>query len=571
VKLNVSELGPRVKGDSVTFRLVLPNMDPEARVLAIGTFCDWDTEKAVSLRYNSKNEQWEGTLEELENGEYEYAYVVKTGSWYSNPSNDPYARLTGENGLSAFRIPADKPARLDSFKCPKINDLVAYELELDNFNFDFEGVKKRVVNYLSQLGVNALIISPWVGYDHGLANEKVPVHFFAPDSVYGDIYELKVMINECHRAGIAVIMDLDLHGVSPDFGFSQMYPIFENKPMLGRLDDTGKRIHFNYSDEFTRNFVFEACRWWLDEYNIDGIRFLNVKDYWDGPNGEGFADVCKRIYEMKKRDGEQVFLFAKDCSHADSVVLNKSYANGIDNRHFFQYIHRMAENRTLNTDFWKTMDINQLHFNDETVIDDNKTRNVILNAIENPDQHSLIVKMGVISNERDVLGYPVGDRKNHWWKVKPYVIAQFTATGIPVIFNGQEICDNRFVPEAGPEKFAPMPLGWHYLTDFAGKDMFRFHQKMIVLRNKFKSLKGYNFFHYFSDPELQVVAFKRYIDQEALVIAINFSNESSEVILPFPQDGYWHEYLDDYHVAVIDRKAVVKVPARYGVIFYKKD
>jgi glycosidase len=341
--------------------------------------------------------------------------------------------------------------------------------------------------------------------------------------------------------------------------------------MMGRLEDTGKRIHLNYNDEFTQNFIFEVCRWWLDEYNIDGIRFLNAKEFWDGPDGEGLSALCEKIYDMKKRDGEQVFLFAKDCLHADSAVLNTSHINGVENRHFFQHIHRMAENRTLNPDFWKTLDINQLHFNEETIIGETRIKNVVMNSVESPEQHSLIVKMGVISNERDVFGYPVGDRKNHWWKIKPYIITQFTTAGIPVIFNGQEISENRFVPEAGPEKFATRPLGWHYLQDFAGKDMFRFHQKLVLLRSKFPSLKSNNFFHYFTDPEHQVLAYKRYLDDETVVVAINFSNESCEVVVPFPQDGFWHEYLDDYDIAVKDRKSIVKVPARYGVVFYKKD
>jgi hypothetical protein len=53
-------------------------------------------------------------------------------------------------------------------------------------------------------------------------------------------------------------------------------------------------------------------------------------------------------------------------------------------------------------------------------------------------------------------------------------------------------------------------------------------------------------------------------------VAVNFGNESCEVLVPFPSDGYWHEYLDDYDVEVLGRQAVVKVPARYGVIFFRE-
>lgn len=570
MKYDVMELGPRVKGKSVTFRIWLPNMDPEARILVVGSFCDWEMEDSLSLRYDSESQMWKGTLEDLDDGFYEYGFVVKTGTWYSNLSTDPYAKMTGESGNSAFTIPSQRPARLDTFDRPPLDELVLYKLDLDDFNENFEGVTKRVLHYLADLGVNGVIFSPWVGYDHSAGGEKIPVHLNAPDYKYGTPYDLKVMINECHNAGIAVIMDMDLHAVSPAFGFNQMYPLFANKPMLGRMDQVNRKIYLNYEDEFARDFAYEVCRWWLDEFNVDGFRFLNACEYWDGPDGEGLSHLLSRIYKMKKKEGEKVYLFVKHCKGRDAEILNESHVNGVDNYRFFRRIHRMAENRTLNINFWKTLDLNQLNYSEEAVIGEDTVPKTALSCIEDNENHRLIVKLGVISGERDNLGYPVGDRRNHWWKIKPYIIAQFTGSGIPLIYNGQEIGENRYLPDSAPDRYKPRPLGWQFLADFAGKDLHRFHQKLVLLRTKFKSIRSRNFFHYFSDPDRQVVAFKRYLDDESVVVAINFSNEGHEVELPFPANGVWHEYLDDYEITVIDRKATAKIPARYGVVFYQE-
>lgn len=571
MKVNLDDLGPKIKGNSVTFKQYLPNIDREARVLVIGSFCDWEPENSLSLKYDSESDLWKGTLNDIHKGMHEYAYLIKTASWYSNPTSDPYARMTGSNGLSAFKLPAEASARLSSFRPPSPEKLVLYHLNIDDFNENFEGAKHYISYFLSQLDVNGIIFSPWVGYDYDIINEKVPIHFFAPDSIYGTPYDLKVMINECHKLGMAVIMEIDFSAVSAKFGFNQIYPFFENKPMLGRMDETGKKIYLDFNDELTAEFVFRVCHFWMDEFNVDGFRFLNVKDYWDGTGGEGFSSVVKRIHEFRKKRGmSEFFLFAGNTGHNYEEIINKTYTNGIDNRHFLKSIHRMAENRTISPDFWKSLDVNQMGVSDENKIGDDKIKNFVLNHIEADEYLSLQAKMGLLSGERDLMGNSVGDRKNHWWKTKPYALAQFTTNGIPVIHNGQEIAENRIVPPRNSSDAGARAISWHYLSDFAGKDMFRFYQKLIIMRRKFKSILSHNFFHYFTDPEHQVIVFKRYLDDESVIVAINFSNESYDVLIPFTSDGIWHEYLDDFDIKVENRQAIVKVPARYGRVFYQE-
>ena len=571
MKINLEDLGPRVKGDSVTFTQYLPHIEPDARVLVVGSFCGWEPENSVVLKYNSEKDIWKGTLDDVPKGLHEYAYLVKTGSWYSNPSSDPYARMTGPNGHSAFEIPKEASARLNSFHPHPAEKLILYHLNLDDFNNNFEGVKNLASYYLSQLDVNGVVFSPWVGFDYNIDVEKVPVHYFAPDFSYGSPYDLKVMINELHKLGIAVIMEVDFSAVSKRFGFNTIYPMFDNKPMLGRIDESGSKIYLDYNDELTSEFVFRVCHFWMDEFNVDGFRFLNAGEYWDGPDGKGFASIAKKLHDFRKKRGMgEFYLFAGNTGHFTSEIINKTYVNGVDNRDFLKSIHRMAENRTLSNNFRKVLDVNQMGFQEENKIDKDVIKNSILYFSEADEYQSLMVKMGMVSGEVDSMGLPMGDRKNHWWKTKPYAIAQFTTNGIPVIHNGQEIAENRYVPGKSSDESGARVISWHYLSDFAGKDMFRFYQKLVILRRKFPSLLSRNFFHYFTDDKHQVIAFKRYLDDETVIVAINFSNESYDVELSFPKDGLWHEYLDDFDIKVEGRKAIVRLPARYGRIFYQE-
>jgi len=571
MKINMEELGSTVKENSVTFKQFLPGIDREARVLAVGSFCDWEPENSVLLRYNSEKDIWEGSLDDLPKGIHEYAYLIKTSTWRSNPAMDLYAKMTGANGYSAFQIPREAAARINHYTPPSPDELILYYLNLDDFNENFEGVKNRVMYYLSQLGINGVVFSPWVGHDHDVSNEKIPIHYFAPDNKYGTPYELKVMINECHKANIAVIMEVDFSAVSKKFGTNNIYPLFENKPLLGRIDESGKKIYLDFNDEMTQEFVYGVCRFWLEEYNVDGFRFLNSQDYWDGADGNGLAAVSRKIYEYaKKRGRDDIYLFSHHTGYLGKEILNKSYINAVENESFLRAIHRMAENRTLAPNFWRILDVNQVGLSGETKMDDNLIKNYAIYSTEDDENSSLIVKMGIVSGQRDWLGRPVGDRKNHWWKVKPYVIAQFTCNGIPMIHNGQEIAENQYGPDRTTGKFESRPISWHFLADFAGKDMYRFYQKLIILRTLFPSIRSTNFFHFFTDPEHQVIVFKRYLDDETVIVAINFSNESYDVVIQFPGDGVWREYLDDYEIDVEGRSAVVRIPARYGSIFYRE-
>lgn len=120
MKLNINDLGPKVKGNSVTFRLWLRDVEPDARVLAIGSFCNWKPEDSIALHFDSESGIWKGEVKDLPYGVYEYGFMVKTGSWYSNISSDPFAKMTGKDGKSAFCVPVEKPARLDSFEMPPL-------------------------------------------------------------------------------------------------------------------------------------------------------------------------------------------------------------------------------------------------------------------------------------------------------------------------------------------------------------------------------------------------------------------------------------------------------------------
>lgn len=105
-------------------------------------------------------------------------------------------------------------------------------------------------------------------------------NFFAPSSRCGTPDELKALIDEAHRRGIRVIMDL-VHS----------HAVKNEAEGLGRFDGTryqyfhdgGKGEHpawgtlcFDYAKQEVLHFLLSNCRYWMEEFCFDGFRFDGV-------------------------------------------------------------------------------------------------------------------------------------------------------------------------------------------------------------------------------------------------------------------------------------------------------
>ena len=104
--------------------------------------------------------------------------------------------------------------------------------------------------------------------------------FFAASSRFGTPAELKALIDAAHGAGLAVIMDIvhshavrnEVEGLSAFDGTDHQY--FHGGPR-GRHAAWDSRC-FDYGKLPVQHFLLSNCRFWLDEYRLDGFRFDGV-------------------------------------------------------------------------------------------------------------------------------------------------------------------------------------------------------------------------------------------------------------------------------------------------------
>ncbi len=104
--------------------------------------------------------------------------------------------------------------------------------------------------------------------------------FFAASSRFGNPEALKALIDAAHGMGIRVIIDLvHSHAVSNE---AEGLGLFDGTPYLyfhegprGQHPAWGSRC-FNYGKSEVLHFLLSNCRFWLDEYRIDGYRFDGI-------------------------------------------------------------------------------------------------------------------------------------------------------------------------------------------------------------------------------------------------------------------------------------------------------
>jgi 1,4-alpha-glucan branching enzyme len=114
----------------------------------------------------------------------------------------------------------------------------------------------------------------------------------------------------------------------------------------------------------------------------------------------------------------------------------------------------------------------------------------------------------------------------------------FTSPGIPMIFEGQELLEDRFFQDK-------VPIDWSRAKNERG--ILEMYRDMIALRRNLsgvtRGLCGQNIDIYHFDDEAKIIAFHRWDKQgpaDSVVVVVNMANQSlNEYVIGFPRAGLW--------------------------------
>lgn len=283
----------------------------------IGEFNDWKLDHGYAMKRDETAGCWWITCDEFESGkEYMFQYMVGNEETRLRLS-DPYSEITysGDdqwissatypdlrsypsetNGyVSAFEIGRNTSYSWTDFKVEDPDDLIIYELLLRDFtlNGGKEGnlaLAKEKLDYLETLGVNAIELMPVQEFDGNDSWGYNPNHYFAMDKAYGTREMYKDFINECHKRGFAVIIDVVYNHLTGNNAYDKMYPLDIN-PFFNEEAPHPYSVFedIDHENEVIAEYVKRSLGYLLTEYNVDGFRFDLTKGFTNNRSDETTA------------------------------------------------------------------------------------------------------------------------------------------------------------------------------------------------------------------------------------------------------------------------------------------
>ncbi len=326
---------------SVILALFAPYKD---FIYAIGDFNEWIVDTMHFMqRYAPEADStlWWIAINGLTPGtEYAFQYLVdgeiRVADPYTAKILDPW-NDSGQWGIPAETYPNLKPypdgftreavavlktgqtqfnwVYSDTFQTPAAKDLVIYELLLRDFieRHDYQTLIDTL-DYLDRLGINAVEFMPINEFEGNSSWGYNPSFYFAPDKYYGPADALKAVIDECHRRGMAVLIDIVLNH---SYGQSPLVRLYWNDYLNRPAADNPwyRQTHnfqntaaqwgydFNHESVHTEAFVKRVNEYWMTEFQVDGFRYDFTKGFSNTsypPNSWGSDYDAARIANLKR-------------------------------------------------------------------------------------------------------------------------------------------------------------------------------------------------------------------------------------------------------------------------------
>jgi len=147
-----------------------------------------------------------------------------------------------------------------------------------NENGDFLNYRElaeQLIPYLVDMGYTHIELMPVSEHPFYGSWGYQPVGLFAPTSRFGSPDDFKFFVDQCHQAGLGVVLDwVPAHFPSDDHGLANFdgTPLFHDPdPRRGWHQDWNSYI-YDLGREHVRRFLVSNALYWFEQFHIDGIR-----------------------------------------------------------------------------------------------------------------------------------------------------------------------------------------------------------------------------------------------------------------------------------------------------------
>jgi glycosidase len=531
-------------------------------VYVVGDFNTWQVNDNFLMKKTPDGELFWLEINNLDPGkEYVFQYwvdgTIKIGDPYSDKVADPFndkfidfsvypnAPLYSqtENGIATTLQTNQTAFKWEetekTWVKPKKTELIIYELLIRDFigSHSYKDLTDTL-SYLKNLGVNAIELMPIMEFEGNESWGYNPSYFFAPDKYYGTKNALKNFIQQAHKQGVAVILDMVLnHAFGQNPNVKMYWDAQNNKPASNNPWFNPDATHpysvgydFNHESKYTQAFVDSVNNYWIKEYHFDGFRF----------------DLSKGFTQTKNTD---VGVWSK--YDASRIAILKRMANKIkttdkDAYIILEHFADAAEETELANEgmlLWgnNTFDYgNLLIGNTDANINSAENLNKVA-YMESHDEERLMVKANNSTNSLG--GYAINNNETALNRVKMCAAFFFPFSGPKMLWQFQELGYN--VPIDFNGRVGNKPLVWgpnslNLYTKADNKKLYDAHAAIIQLINKNRAVFTSGKFSKNLTGDIKSYT----ITHENLDVTVvgNFGLKSNTATIDFKKNGGWYDY-----------------------------
>jgi maltooligosyltrehalose trehalohydrolase len=462
-----------------------------------------------------------------------------------------------------------------------LESMIIYELHVGTFTAEgtFAGVAGRL-NDLRELGVNTIELMPicqfpghrnW-GYDG--------VFPFSVQNSYGGPDGLKLLVNACHTAGFAVVLDVVCNHLGPEGNYLGAFaPYFTDRYKT----PWGSAVNFDgpYSDE-VRAYFIECALMWFEQYHIDALRLDAVHAMYDMSAQPFLAELARHVKTYSESTRRRYLIAESDLNDARLIKAPEAGGHGLDAQWCDDYHHSIhvlltGESRSYYADFGNIADLRKSMLEGYVY-----TGNY---SVHRKRRHGNSPKglpasgFVVFSQNHDQVGNrALGERLTMLTGLEQLKLAAATVLlgpYVPMLFMGEEYGERApflyfvsfedpvlaeavwtgrskeyqmqgLVPDPQNETtFSESRLTWDRREQGSHALLLTFYRTLITLRKKIPALAkcSKDGFDVFGNPEQRALGFFRNYGLENVFCCFNFSaqQESFDLMLP---EGTWEKLID---------------------------
>ena len=275
----------RRKVDGVLFKVYAPHAKS---VKVVGSFNDWD--ERLHPMASADDGIWRLFIPGLQAGDH-YKYVIHDQHGEKLPLKaDPFSHHIEQWPGLASVVSDHQPFswkdsdwmsarhKIKSGEQP----ISIYEMHAGSWKqkdngelLSYRELAHELVPYIKEMGFTHIELLPVS--EHPLTESwgYQPVGMFAPTSRFGSADDFRYFVDQCHQAGIGVLLDWvpahfpeDGHGLAKFDGTA----LFEHPDPRRGWHPDWKTYIYDFGKPWVQDFLISNALYWLDEYHIDGLR-----------------------------------------------------------------------------------------------------------------------------------------------------------------------------------------------------------------------------------------------------------------------------------------------------------